>query len=184
MPWKLQRKLEQTTTQARAWVFLWLVWIMVQHLNLGNVLFASLPPSSSTIAEDLNSDEKREMITQLLAEGDKQMAARNYNMANAHYESVFLLDPAHIEASRRIDRLKKRMVKEGHQETELVARVYDSELDERVRQYLTEAKQLLKEQKLAQARFKLQKLLLLNPLHGEANKLYREVNRKLDGGVS
>ena len=171
-------------TQARAWVIFWLVWIIAQHLNLGNVLVASPPPSSSTIAEDLNSDEKREMIKQLLVEGDRQMAAKNYNMANAHFESVFLLDPAHVVASRRIDRLKKQMVKEGHQETELVARVYDSEMDERVRQYLMEAKQLLKGQKLAQARFKLQKLLLLNPLHGEANKLYHEVNRKLDGGIS
>jgi len=79
---------------------------------------------------------------------------------------------------KRIDRLKKIMIKEGVSETQLVTRVYDAEIDIRVRQYLVQAKDLIQQGKLAQARFNLQKLLLINPLHEEANKLYKQVNQQ------
>ena len=120
------------------------------------------------------------MIQELLAEGDRLTERKDYNLANATYESIFLIEPHHLETSKRIDRLKKIMVKEGVSETQLVTRVYDEEIDMRVRQYLTQAKNLMKQDKLAQARFNLQKLLLINPLHEEANKLYKKVNEQLE----
>lgn len=124
------------------------------------------------------------MIDQLLREGDQHLATKNYNLANQTYESVFLLEPNHQVASKRIDRLKKEMLGEGRSEAELVARVYDTELQERIGQYLEHARELTRKGKWGQARFALQKLLLLNPLHEEANRLYREVTWKFQERAS
>ena len=178
MPWNCHTRGKARKTQAPAWVFLCLV-------TTGSFLIAgparpleSNPPSSSTIKDELTTEERKKMIDQLLVEGDQHLAAKNYNIANATYESIFLLEPNNTTASKRIDRLKKELLGEGRSETELITRVYDSEVEERVREYLERAKRLIAEQKWGQARFTLQKLLLLNPLHEEASKLYKEINQK------
>ena len=129
----------------------------------------------------MSKEEKRSMVDELFAEGDKHFDQKNYNLANAAYESVFLLDPDNVKASQKIDHLKKQMLLEGKSETQLVTRVYDSEIDLRVREYMKEAKVFIKEGKLGRARFTLQKLLLLDPLHEEAQKLYDQVAHKLAG---
>lgn len=136
------------------------------------------------VVEEMSKEEKKTMTDQLLTEGDRLVENKDYNLANATYESVFLVEPGHIETSKRIDRLKKLMVKEGVSETQLVTRVYDQEIDIRAKRYLRQAKDFMRQSKLGQARFNLQKLLLINPLHEEANKLYKEVNQKLESSVS
>ena len=141
-------------------------------------------PVSETSAEELSSAEKRSTVNDLLAQGDQYFEAKNYNLANATYESIFLLDPTNVKASGRIDRLKKQLLKEGKSETQLVTRIYDGEIELRVDQYLKQAKSFIQAGNWAQARFVLQKILLLNPLHEESQKLYNQVNRKLAGQAS
>lgn len=163
--------------QACAWAFLLIAWsgiffTVCEHMLL-SVAVASNPP----IVEELNRQEKRTMVSQLLREGDRYFEEKNYNLANATYESIFLLEANHLEASQRIDRLKKHMMQEGKSETELVTRVYDREIENRVETYLKQAKQLIAEQKLNQARFTLQKLLLINPLNEEARELYNDLDQ-------
>jgi tetratricopeptide (TPR) repeat protein len=159
--------------QAQAWIFLCLLAVI---FRMANLTAASTDPK---VTEELRASEKQSMIQELIAEGDRYLEEKNYNLANAAYESIFLLDPNHEGASERIDRLKKRMIKEGKSETDLVARVYDSEIDIRVRTYLERAKDHIKNGRISQARFALQKLLLINPLHEEAERLYQELNQKL-----
>ena len=60
----------------------------------------------------------------------------------------------------------------------MVTRVYDSEIDIRVRTYLKQAKEFIADGKPGQARLALQKLLLINPLHEEAEKLYEKLNQE------
>ncbi len=124
------------------------------------------------VAEELTAAEKKEMIQDLIEEGDRHFGAKDYNRAAGAYESVFLLEPEHGGASGRIDQLKKRMLKEGKSETEVLGQVYDSEIEARTRFYLGRARELLGEGKTGQARLELEKLLLLNPLHEEGRKLY------------
>ena len=159
-------------------LFLWTARVGLLFFLSAGLIEATGVPTSSTVAEELNPKEKQSMADQLLVEGDRYMEAKNYDLANATYESVFLLDPNHREASKRIDRLKKQMKKEGKSEAGLVTRVYDAEIDMRVRQYLKEAKESMANHKWGKARFTLQKLLLINPLNEEARKLYAEVNQK------
>lgn len=164
----------QTKTQAIAWVFFMsALSIFFFPLNLNSQV------EKRPIVEEMSKEDKTEMLKALLAEGDRLAEQKDYNLANATYESVFLIEPGHVETSKRIDRLKKTMVKEGVSETQLVTRVYDEEIGARVRLYLTQAKKLIETGKLAQARFSLQKLLLIDPLHDEANQLYKQVNQNI-----
>ncbi|OGW84721.1 MAG: hypothetical protein A3C35_00385 [Omnitrophica bacterium RIFCSPHIGHO2_02_FULL_46_11] len=164
--------------QANTWVFLLMFGLALFPAFANRMAWAVSPASASDlkVTEELNQEEKQNMAAQLVQEGDRYLKEKNYNLANASYESIFLLEPNNVQASQRIDQLKKAMAKEGVSETALVTRVYDQEIDERVREYLSQAKQLIAERKFGQARFALQKLLLINPLHQEAGKLYDQLN--------
>lgn len=164
--------------QAYTWIFLWAMAIRCPVLLCEVSDSARNASSKRQIVEEMDRETKKNLMGELMMDGDRYLREKNYNLANASYESVFLLDPSNVEASNRIDRLKRHMVKEGRSETELVARIYDSEIDIRVREYLKQAKQLLEEEKWSQARFALQKLLLLNPLHEEAQKLYKSLEQR------
>ena len=179
MPWNSAREKKAKKAQAKAWAFLWLFPVAIFFVigECGTVF--SAPQANPVITEELSKEEKQTIVKQLLEEGDQYVERKDYNLANASYESVFLLEPNNLEASKRIDRLKKRMLGEGRSETELVTRVYDAEIEQRAQQYLEHAKQFMAQQKWGQARFTLQKLLLISPLHEEANKLYKGLNKKL-----
>ena len=168
---------ERHRAQSKAWAFFLL--LVVFGPNLQPITFAE-NSVKRPIVEEMSPEEKTKMVNQLIDEGDRLTKQKDYNVANATYESIFLIDAGNVEASKRIDQLKKIMVKEGVSETQLVTQVYDVEIDIRVKNYLKQAKDLMKQGKLAQARFNLQKLLLINPLHAEANKLYEQVNKKLE----
>jgi len=169
---------KQKKAQVLAWAFFSVIAMSSALLFLNTVAFGDPPSLKATRPDEMSAAERKTLIQQLLEDGDRYTREKNYNIANATYESVFLLDADNIEASKRIDRLKKHMAKEGKSETDLVGRIYDAEIDMRVREYLKEAKGLVQQKKINQARFKLKKLLLLNPLHEEAKKLYDQLELK------
>ena len=127
--------------------------------------------------EELNDEERRQMVIEYLKEGDRYFDQKDYDASGAAYEQVFLLEPQNVIASERIDRLKKQMLKEGKSETALIGRVYGTEIEARTRFYWTQASRLLKEGKKGQARLALEKLLLLDPLHKEARRMYEEIKK-------
>ena len=162
--------------QACAWIFLCLLFNVI---NLSPMFASVALASNPKLTEELSVSEKQAMIKELLIEGDRYVQERNYNLANAAYESIFLLEPEHTGASQKIDKLKKQMLKEGKTETELVTRVYDSEIDMRVKTYLAQAKEYMASGQLGRARLALQKLLLINPVHQEGQTLYKQLNQEL-----
>ena len=164
--------------QVQTWAFLLSLVFGICCVLFRPVMLTATPGLKTTSTEELSAEDKKSMIKQLLEEGDQYAEGKNYNLANASYESVFLLEPNNVQASQRIDRLKKRMFKEGKSETDLVTRVYDQEIEERTRVYLKQAKEFIEQGKRAQAQFTLHKLLLINPLHHEANKLYKSLKER------
>ncbi len=166
--------------QARTWAFLLLLSFSAVCIFLKACILIAAPAEKTAVKEELSKEDRKSMLKQLFVEGDQYTEEKNYNLANATYESVFLLEPNNVEASQKIDRLKKHLLKEGRSETELVTRVYDQEIEQRTRVYLKQAKEFLAKGKQAQARFTLQKLLLVNPLHQEANKLYKDLREKTE----
>ncbi|MBI4387968.1 MAG: hypothetical protein HY582_02870 [Candidatus Omnitrophica bacterium] len=136
------------------------------------------------LEQEYTQKEKEKQITELLELGDSLAEAKDYNYALAAYEQVFLLDPNHRKASAKIDLLKKRMAHEGRDETGVVKAVYDEEAKERVRKLWVEVRNCLNKERFGQARFALEKILLLDPENQEAQKLYQDLKQKQFGKVS
>lgn len=156
--------------------------LLVLFVFTASFVHARTLRASVKVLEELTASEKKEMIESFLREGDELLDSKEYDAANASYERVFILDPHNMEASKRIDRLKKQMLDEGKSETELVTHVYDAEIEARVHYYWNRANKLVEQKKWGEARLTLEKILLLDPEHSEAQKLYKEVKPKASSG--
>lgn len=163
-------------------LFLCLFTIVVLNVTGQMSCLAETSAASMKVLEELSPSEKKEMINSFLKEGDELVDVKEYDQANAAYERVFILDSNNMEASKRIDHLKKQMLAEGKSETELVTHVYDAEIEARVHYYWIRAKTLVEQKKWGEARLTLEKILLLSPMHSEAQKLYKEVKSKASSG--
>lgn len=128
------------------------------------------------LAREFSEEEKQKQITELLLLGDQLVENKDYNRANEAYEQVFLLDPENIKASAKIDVLKKQMMQEGRDEASVVSKVYDEEIQERIRRYWEEIRENLRQKKIGRARLGLQKILLLNPMDRQAKELYEQLS--------
>ena len=137
------------------------------------MVFAESEGDVVKVIEELDQEEKEELVEDLLARGDQYAAGKNFDVANEAYESVFLLDPNNKRASERIDFLKASILKEGRSETRLIGGAYDLEIEARVRVYWKQTQELMTNRRWGQARFTLEKLLLLDPLHKEAEHAHK-----------
>ena len=131
--------------------------------------------------EELSQEGKKDLIQNLLKEGDEYFLEKKYDQANEAYEEVFLVEPGGLEASRKIDRLKKQLIQEGKKETEVVSSVYNEEIRTKVKLYWAQVNQFMEQGKIAQARFAVQKILMLNPFDEKAIRLYQDLQAKLAG---
>lgn len=130
------------------------------------------------LAEEYTQKEKTKYVKELLELGDQQFDQKNYDQALAAYEQVFSMDPENKKASAKLDILKKQMMKEGKDETGVVKEIYDEEAKERIRGYWADVQAYLKNKKYGQARFTLEKILLLDPFNQEASSLYEKLKAK------
>ncbi len=132
---------------------------------------------SRELREELSSEARQARIAKLLSDGDLYAEFKNYNLAAETYEEVFLLDSKNVEASKRIDILKERMLREGKKETGIVGGVYDVEITARVETYWKQVQEMIQKKEWGSARFTLEKLLLLNPVHEQASALYKKLKQ-------
>ncbi len=172
---------------AFAWVFLFsCISVVCQQGVFANQEWqgsAAAGDSARTkLVEELTAAEKRELANELLEEGDAYMFQKNYEQANAVYEQVFLLEPNHRGASQRLDALKKIMIQEGKTEIGLLKSVYEDEIDLRVKKYWKDVERFTEEKRPAQARFALEKILLIDPFNEEANRKYQGLQAARKGG--
>jgi tetratricopeptide (TPR) repeat protein len=174
-------------TQATAWVFFCLVvMLMGPRVIIGGseaLVFAEGRSQAPLVVEELDHEEKRIWITALLEQGDDYRKINEFDLANATYEQVFQVDPNNREASQRIDQLKEQVLKQGRYETEIVDGTYDMEIQARVRVYWDRAQEFLAKKQWGRARFTLEKLLLLNPLHDEAAQIHKILGRASREGI-
>lgn len=178
---------------AKAWVFLCLAFLLLSTLpvmvlaktesGIGSEDEGSKPGAGKLI-EEMSKGEKHKLAQDLIKDADRYVEEKNYDQANAVYEQVFQLEPDNVTASQKIDALKKVMVKEGKTETGLLKSVYDDEADLRVKKYWDDVKRFTEERKPAQARFALQKILLIDPFNAEASKRYQEIQKTQSGEES
>ena len=152
------------------------VLTMSNCLWSGAMLFAEAVTDVKVI-EELDHEEREREIERLLVLGERYEEMKQYDLAGDAYETIFLLDADHNEASQRLDRLKKTMLKEGKAEREIVGGMYEAEIDSRRNVYWSELEKLVSHKRWSQARFTLEKILLLDPLNQEATKMHMELKQ-------
>ena len=152
-----------------------LAFVLVQTLTPGVVWAEDRDLETRKVVEELTESEKQEVIEELFNAGDEYVRHMEYDRANAAYEGVFLFDAEHIEASKRIDGLKKKMLSEGKEERKKMSAVYDAEIEVRVRLYWIKVEKYIAEGRLSRAKFTLEKILLIDPLDQRAKALYDQL---------
>ncbi|MBU9889594.1 MAG: hypothetical protein KTQ49_06975, partial [Candidatus Omnitrophica bacterium] len=87
--------------------------------------------------------------------------------------------------SEQIDRIKTAALKEGKAETLFIHKMYEEEIADRLRSYRGQAEDLVTRGQFGQARFTVEKVLLLEPEDPQALALYQKIlsHEEQAGGV-
>ena len=128
-------------------------------------------------AEVLNDTNQTE-VKNWLERSRTLLRQRQYDLALFAAEKVFVYEPNNREASFLIDDIKDEAIKNGKSESLFLSKMYQEEIGERVKKYRMEAQSLANENKDDQAKFTLQKILLLEPEDPEALSLMKSLQRK------
>jgi len=128
-------------------------------------------------AEVLNETSQIE-VKNWLERSRTLLRQRQYDLALFAAEKVFIYEPNNREASFLIDDIKDEAIKNGKSESLFLSKMYQEEISERVKKYRMEAQALADENKDDQAKFTLQKILLLEPEDPEALSLMKSLQRK------
>ncbi len=133
----------------------------------------------SANGEDEKSDDVNQVEVKNWIERSKTLQHQGqYDLALFAAEKVFIYDANNREASLLIDDIKEEAVKNGKAETLFLSKMYKEEIGERVKKYRSEAQEMVHEGKSEQAKFTLQKILLLEPEDPEALRLFRNLQKK------
>lgn len=133
--------------------------------------------SAQKLAEEFSKEAKLNHSTELMALGDQLAEQNNFEAALAAYEQVFVFDPGNTKASAKIDLLRKQMKKDQKNENGIVSAVYEQEAQDKIRNYWAKTQEYLQDRKMGQARFALEKILILDPMNEEARKLYDQIKQ-------
>lgn len=133
--------------------------------------------------EELNGEEVQAEIKTWLERSRSLLETQQYDLALFAAEKVFMYDSINIQASELIDDIKEEAIKEGKAESLFVHKMYQEEIVGRVTGYREKAESLVKEGKYGQAKFVIQKILLLEPEDPQALALHKKVLEKTEGKI-
>lgn len=130
------------------------------------------------LPEELTPKEKKNQIKTWLERSRSLLQVNQFEEALAAAEQVFRLDPDHLEASRLIDEIKDKAQKQGRADSLFLQRMYQQEIEDRIRRYIKQAEVWLQEKKWGAARFTIEKILVLDPKNPEGRRLLASLNEK------
>ncbi len=133
--------------------------------------------ASKSESETLNDANQIE-VKNWLERSRTLLRQRQYDLALFAAEKVFIYEPNNREASFLIDDIKGEAIKNGKSESLFLSKMYQEEIGERVKKYRNEAQALASDNKDEQAKFTLQKILLLEPEDPEALSLMKSLQSK------
>ena len=125
--------------------------------------------------EEMDNDERQDEIKTWLERSRSLFSSKQYDLALFAAEKVFLYDADNPSASDLIDEIKRQALKEGKSETLFIHKMYEEEIADRLTKYRLDAEALFQEGRVGQAKFTLEKILLLEPDDPKALKLYQTV---------
>lgn len=131
--------------------------------------------------EEMGGGEKDAQVKTWLERSQALFARKQYDLALLAAEKVFIYDEDSRDASELIDKIKGQALKEGKADTLFLNKMYEQEISDRLGHYRNQAEGLVESGHYGQARFALEKILLLEPDDPQALKLYRTVLEKREG---
>jgi len=135
---------------------------------------------SLTGETEMSAREKKDAIQTLNERAEEYLSAGKYAEAAETAQEVFNYDPGNSRASKTIDKITGAQGKEAEREGGLLREMYRDEMTERMEVYRREARRAIDARRYGQARFSLEKMLLLEPNDPEANRLYSMVLNQLE----
>lgn len=154
------------------------------------VLDGAVHPNSSGQAADLSfaifkdevpylsAQERKRMIDFFMRRSDRFLKQKNYDQAVEELEFVFVLDPLHAEASRRIDAIKKRYIREKKREWRRRALETREEFQDRLAYSIGTVKQLMRQRNWTEAKVILNRMAFIDPEDREVHKLMEKIRRQ------
>ncbi|MBI4549434.1 MAG: hypothetical protein HY714_00710 [Candidatus Omnitrophica bacterium] len=127
----------------------------------------------------LSEAEKERMIRFFLRRGNLLAQRKLYDQAVEEYEKVFVLAPLHAQASRDIDAVKKKLIREKKEEWKKRSRGAGEDLNERMDVSLNTVKRLAKEGQYLEARMILNRAAFLDPSDKRVRRWMEKI-RKLE----
>jgi tetratricopeptide (TPR) repeat protein len=125
--------------------------------------------------EEMNADEKSTEVKTWLERSRALFGRNDYDLALFAAEKVFIYDPDNRQASELIDEIKEKAIKEGKADVLFLNKMYKEEIADRLEKYRDQAKGLAGEGYYGQARFTVEKILLLEPDDPKALRLYQKI---------
>lgn len=137
-------------------------------------------------AEEMGADEKRTEVKTWMERSRALFQAKQYDLALFAAEKVFLYDNENSDASELIDQIRAKALKEGKADTLFIHKMYKEEIADRLQQYRQQAEDFVARGQFGQARFVVEKILLLEPEDPQALALYQKilVQEEKMGGLS
>ncbi|HQB94823.1 MAG TPA: hypothetical protein PK997_06390, partial [Candidatus Omnitrophota bacterium] len=126
-------------------------------------------------AEDMDDDEKGAEVKTWLERSRALLARKEYDLALFAAEKVFAYDAENRQASEMIDSIKEQAIKDGKADMLFLNKMYEEEISDRLKRYRDQAQALAAGGYLGQARFTIEKILLLEPEDPKALKLYQDI---------
>ncbi len=131
------------------------------------------------LKDQMTSKDLKFWKKRFMKEGDRLGEQGLYDLAVDEYEKVFLLDPANVKASKKIDRLRNRFIQEQKELLQEQDGLIDEEIERRVKVYLERVDELVEIRSYSQARRLLSRVLVLDPKSKQAKKKQKEIKRLL-----
>ncbi len=141
--------------------------------------YKALRGSLSGLSE-ITGREKQDAIQTLNERAEEYLRNGKFAEASETAQEVFQYEPGNARASKLIDKITDAQGKEAEREGGLLREMYRDEMTGRMDTYRREARRAIDEKRYGQARFALEKMLLLEPNDPEANRLYSSVLNQLE----
>ena len=130
--------------------------------------------------QEIPAKAAKDDVQTLLERAEAYFQAGRYSEASESAQKVFQLDPDNGQASRLMDRIAKKMLDHDNTERAAIKQVAREEVTERIEQYRDRAKAAIEKKHWGEARFALQKVLILSPSDPEALRLYDLIETNTD----
>lgn len=127
--------------------------------------------NTNTFPETLSNPEKSLQVKTWLERSRSYLELEQYEEARQAAGEVFRLDPQNVQASRLMDKINLTARERGGEDQAFLDRLYQEEMEARMRRYAQEAELGIREKRWGAAEFAIEKLLLLDPQNADGHRL-------------